>query len=46
MSICLAAETFRTLKSTLDDKLSEKRAPVVTVRGKDPVLSTFVEDFK
>ena len=45
MSIRVAAETFGIPRSTLGDKLREKSAPAVTVRGKDPVLSKAVEGF-
>ena len=46
MSIYAAPETFRIPRSTLADKLRDKSAPVFTVRGKEPVLSKAVEDFK
>ena len=44
MSIREAAETFGIPRSTLGDKLCGKSAPMVTVRGKDPMLSKAVED--
>ena len=39
-----AAETFGIPRSTLGDKLRGKSAPMVTFRGKDPMLSKAVED--
>ena len=44
MSIHEAAETFGIPQSTLGDKLHGKSASIVTVRGKDPILSKAVED--
>ena len=44
MGICEAAETFGIPQLTLGDKLHGKRAPTVTVSGKDTLLLKAVED--